>query len=131
MNSNIHTFIFGEDWFCFFVLSVLLACKIEDRFNICRYMLDTYLGTRQICWIDQITKICSTFQMMAEEYCPTISAFQTHKVANQKPVPVTVYDYYDQCECAKFTLLDVLFQTKNDLNTIFFFELLTMYLFTL
>jgi len=36
--------------------------------------------------------------MMAEEYCPTISAFQTHKVANQKPVPVTVYDYYDQCE---------------------------------
>lgn len=39
--------------------------------------------------------------MMAEEYCPTISAFQTHKVANQKPVPVTVYDYYDQCESAQ------------------------------
>jgi len=50
---------------------------------------------------DQITKFYYTFQMMAEEYCPTISAFQTHKVANQKPVPVTVYDYYDQCECEK------------------------------
>jgi len=46
-----------------------------------------------------ITAFYYTFQMMAEEYCPTISAFQTHKVANQKPVPVTVYDYYDQCEC--------------------------------
>ncbi|XP_027843967.2 CD109 antigen-like isoform X1 [Aphis gossypii] len=40
-------------------------------------------------------------KMMAEEYCPTISAFQTHKVANQKPVPVTVYDYYDQSRRAR------------------------------
>ncbi|XP_015369821.1 PREDICTED: CD109 antigen-like isoform X2 [Diuraphis noxia] len=40
-------------------------------------------------------------KMMAKEYCPTISAFQTHKVANQKPVPVTVYDYYDQSRRAR------------------------------
>uniref|UniRef100_A0A2H8TEP0 TEP1-F n=1 Tax=Melanaphis sacchari TaxID=742174 RepID=A0A2H8TEP0_9HEMI len=40
-------------------------------------------------------------KMMAQEYCPTISAFQTHKVANQKPVPVTVYDYYDQSRRAR------------------------------
>lgn len=39
---------------------------------------------------------------MAEEYCPTISAFRTHKVAKQKPAPVTVYDYYDQCKREQF-----------------------------
>lgn len=32
------------------------------------------------------------------EYCPTVSAFRTHKVANQKPVSVVVYDYYDSCK---------------------------------
>ncbi|XP_050425560.1 CD109 antigen-like isoform X2 [Adelges cooleyi] len=40
-------------------------------------------------------------KMMAKEYCPTISAFRTHKVAKQKPVPVTVYDYYDQSRRAR------------------------------
>jgi hypothetical protein len=38
------------------------------------------------------------FQMTRQEYCPTVSAFRTHKVAKQKPVPVTIYDYYDSCE---------------------------------
>ncbi|KAJ4436093.1 hypothetical protein ANN_18720 [Periplaneta americana] len=35
-------------------------------------------------------------KMTKQEYCPTVSAFRTHKVAKQKPVPVTIYDYYDQ-----------------------------------
>jgi len=36
--------------------------------------------------------------MIKEEYCPTVSAFRTHKVAKQKPVPVSIYDYYDSCK---------------------------------
>lgn len=32
------------------------------------------------------------------ELCPTISAFRTHKVAKQKPAPVVIYDYYDNCK---------------------------------
>ncbi|XP_073987023.1 CD109 antigen-like isoform X2 [Rhodnius prolixus] len=40
-------------------------------------------------------------KMTAKEYCPTISAFRTHKVAMQRPVPVTVYDYYDQSRQAR------------------------------
>lgn len=32
------------------------------------------------------------------EYCPTVSAFRTHKVARQKPVSVILYDYYDSCK---------------------------------
>lgn len=35
--------------------------------------------------------------MVQKEYCPTISAYRTHKVAKQKPVPVSIYDYYDSC----------------------------------
>lgn len=32
-----------------------------------------------------------------KELCPTLDAFRTHKVAETKPAPVTVYDYYDNC----------------------------------
>ncbi|XP_071630313.1 thioester-containing protein 1 allele R1-like [Temnothorax longispinosus] len=40
-------------------------------------------------------------KMVKEEYCPTESAFRTHKVAKQKPVPVSVYDYYDSSRRAR------------------------------
>lgn len=33
-----------------------------------------------------------------DEYCPTVSAFRTHAVANQRPVAVLLYDYYDTCK---------------------------------
>lgn len=33
-----------------------------------------------------------------KELCPTVDAFRTHKVAQQRPVAVTVYDYYDSCK---------------------------------
>ncbi|OAD56423.1 hypothetical protein WN48_03427, partial [Eufriesea mexicana] len=39
--------------------------------------------------------------MNRQEYCPTVSAFRTHKVAKQKPVPVTIYDYYDSSRRAR------------------------------
>ncbi|XP_025405669.1 CD109 antigen-like isoform X2 [Sipha flava] len=40
-------------------------------------------------------------KMMKKEYCPTISAYRTHMVAKHKPVPVTMYDYYDQSRRAR------------------------------
>ncbi|XP_044019727.1 CD109 antigen-like isoform X2 [Aphidius gifuensis] len=40
-------------------------------------------------------------KMVTAEYCPTLSAFRTHKVAKQKPVPVTIYDYYDSSRRAQ------------------------------
>lgn len=40
-------------------------------------------------------------KMDRHEYCPTISAFRTHKVAKQKPVPVSIYDYYDSSRRAR------------------------------
>ncbi|XP_076256034.1 thioester-containing protein 3 isoform X1 [Rhynchophorus ferrugineus] len=35
------------------------------------------------------------------EYCPTVSAYRTHKVAKQRPVPVVIYDYYDTSRRAR------------------------------
>ncbi|XP_060518644.1 CD109 antigen-like isoform X2 [Cylas formicarius] len=35
------------------------------------------------------------------EYCPTVSAYRTHKVAKQKPVSAVVYDYYDTSRRAR------------------------------
>ncbi|XP_012136997.1 thioester-containing protein 1 allele R1 isoform X2 [Megachile rotundata] len=53
-------------------------------------------------------------EMNRQEYCPTVSAFRTHKVAKQKPVAVSIYDYYDSSRRArvfyeprKATLCDV------------------------
>lgn len=33
-----------------------------------------------------------------KELCPTVDAFRTHKVAQQRPAAVIVYDYYDSCK---------------------------------
>lgn len=35
------------------------------------------------------------------EICPTISAYRTYRVANQRPAFVLVYDYYDQSRRAR------------------------------
>lgn len=34
-----------------------------------------------------------------KEVCPVFDAFRAHKVADQKPVSVAVYDYYDSGTC--------------------------------
>ncbi|KAL1124405.1 hypothetical protein AAG570_001034, partial [Ranatra chinensis] len=54
-------------------------------------------------YFDKLTKI---------ENCPTIKAFRTHKVAHQRPVPVTVYDYYDQCK-HQYHMFPRVVETKN------------------
>lgn len=36
--------------------------------------------------------------MDKKEICPVFKAYRTHKVANQKPAPVVIYDYYDTCK---------------------------------
>lgn len=36
-----------------------------------------------------------------KEICPTLDAFRVQKVAQQSPVAVILYDYYDNCELRK------------------------------
>ncbi|XP_034235917.1 pregnancy zone protein-like isoform X2 [Thrips palmi] len=51
---------------------------------------------------DQDTVLVLYFDKMeTKEYCVEVSAIRTHLVSNQKPVPVTVYDYYDQTRRAR------------------------------
>ncbi|KAK3909558.1 CD109 antigen [Frankliniella fusca] len=51
---------------------------------------------------DQDTVIVLYFDKMeTKEYCTDVSAVRTHFVSNQKPVPVTAYDYYDQSRRAR------------------------------
>lgn len=50
------------------------------------------------------TKVILYFNnLTVTEYCPTVSAFRTHKVAKQKPVSVVIYDYYDTCKLLIFS----------------------------
>jgi len=32
------------------------------------------------------------------EICPEFKAYRTHGVAKQKPSPIIIYDYYDNCK---------------------------------
>lgn len=53
--------------------------KVETKFN------DTVV----MVYFDDIDKTWLS---------PDIKAYRTHKVAKQKPAPVVIYDYYDNCE---------------------------------
>ncbi|XP_059473013.1 CD109 antigen-like isoform X2 [Neocloeon triangulifer] len=51
---------------------------------------------------DGDTKVVLYFDKMGrEELCPTVKAFRTHRVARQRAVPVTIYDYYDSSRRAR------------------------------
>jgi A-macroglobulin receptor binding domain len=51
----------------------------------------------------------------AKKICPELKAYRTHSVALQKPAPVVIYDYYDNCESRlvvrwKFFVIFLIFQ---------------------
>lgn len=55
--------------------------------------IDTSEGdTNVIIYMDRITR---------DELCLTVPAHRNYKVANHKPVPVTVYDYYNRQQSAR------------------------------
>merc|ERR1719429_97024 len=61
------------------------------------------------------TKVVIYFETITKrEKCLTVEAFRTHRVANQKPAPVVVYDYYDQSRRAR-SFYDVVPATLCDI----------------
>ncbi|XP_045472124.1 CD109 antigen [Harmonia axyridis] len=52
---------------------------------------------------NKFTKVILYFNNISNviEFCPTISAFRIYKVANHRPVPVVLYDYYDTSRRAR------------------------------
>jgi CD109 antigen len=74
-----------------------------------------YKGVKRVDTEDKDTKVIIYFDTITrQEICPTIEAFRTHRVANQKPAPVLVYDYYDQSRRA-MSFYDVVPATVCDI----------------
>eukprot|EP00094_Tigriopus_californicus_P007480 TCALIF_07202-PA protein Name:"Similar to CUBN Cubilin (Canis familiaris)" AED:0.20 eAED:0.21 QI:0/0.76/0.57/0.97/0.85/0.88/35/0/3998 len=64
--------------------------------------LRRFKGVKRVDTERSETKVVLYFeQLTRSEVCPTISAYRTHRVANQKPSSVLVYDYYDQSRVAR------------------------------
>lgn len=69
--------------------------------------LERSQGVSKVETKDADTVIVLYFDYLeAKELCPTINAYRTHKVANQKPVAVKVYDYYDDSKLKRTIFLD-------------------------
>jgi CD109 antigen len=63
-------------------------------------------GTKVVIYFSHVEK--------DKELCPTIQAFRTHRVANQRPAHVLIYDYYDQTKFAR-SFYDVVPATLCDI----------------
>jgi len=64
--------------------------------------LRRFKGVKRVDPAKGDTKVILYFESLGRsEICPTISAFRTFRVANQKPAYVLVYDYYDQSRRAR------------------------------
>ncbi|ERL86830.1 hypothetical protein D910_04233 [Dendroctonus ponderosae] len=64
--------------------------------------LEVSQNVQKVATSHENTKILLYFNnLTVTEYCPTVSAFRTHKVAKQKAVPVVIYDYYDTSRRAR------------------------------
>lgn len=74
------------------------------------------------------TTVVVYFDSLSEKViCLTITAFQSHKVAEQKPASILLYDYYDNCKSMHFAN----FKNKTILKIIFnLFQLELLAVFT-
>lgn len=79
--------------------------------------LESSQGVKRVETKDDDTVVVMYFDGLSKtEICPTLNAFRTHKVANQKPAPVTVYDYYDNSKYF-ISLNEILIESIILINT--------------
>lgn len=77
--------------------------------------LRKFKGVQKVETDRKDTKVILYFNSIEkQEVCPTIEAFRTHRVANQRPAPIVVYDYYDQTRRAR-SFYDVVPATLCDI----------------
>lgn len=61
--------------------------------------LETFFGVKRVETKEGDTVVVMYFDNLdSKKVCPALTAYRTHKVANQKSAAVTVYDYYDNCK---------------------------------
>lgn len=97
---------------------VVLEVSMPSGFTMEKETLNSLLRTKNVKLIE--TKRGETAvdiyidQMVANvEICVTVEGYRTHKVAEQKPVPVRIYDYYDSCKYNKIFFLPSKLSTLN------------------
>lgn len=47
---------------------------------------------------DTVSDIYLDRMQQGQEICIEVQGYRSHKVAENKPVPVRIYDYYDNCK---------------------------------
>ena len=78
------------------VMEVNLPSGFTANLNVLP-ALRRYRGVKRVETERENTKVVLYFDSIGKsEVCPTIEAYRTSRVANQKPASVLVYDYYDQ-----------------------------------
>jgi len=81
--------------------------------------LRRFKGVKRVDSLQGDTKVVLYFESLGlSEVCPTISAFKTSEVGNQKPASVLVYDYYDQSRRARsfYQVSSQILQSKDQPN---------------
>jgi CD109 antigen len=86
----------------FFSNMVIVEVGMPSGFLIEKEQLDTLLKKSHVKLVEtangETTANIYIDQMLAnEEICLEVQGYRSHKVAENKPVPVKIYDYYDNC----------------------------------
>jgi len=103
------------------VMEVNLPSGFTANLNVLP-ALRRYRGVKRVETQREHTKVVLYFESIGKgEVCPTIEAYRTSRVANQKPASVLVYDYYDQSlrarsfyESVRATLCDICDPASDD-----------------
>lgn len=89
---------------------VVLEVAMPSGFTTEKDSLNTLLFTKDVKMIETKrgeTAVDIYIDKMAanKEKCLAVDGYRVHKVAEQKPVAVRIYDYYDSCKWTRSTLI--------------------------
>lgn len=80
----------------------VLEVSLPSGFTTDKNLLSGLLSVENVKKIETKngdTKAVIYFDSLSEkQICLTIDGFQSHKVAEQKPASIVLYDYYDNCK---------------------------------
>lgn len=83
---------------------VILEVSMPSGFVADKEKLDLLLKTKGIKLVEMkkgetVIDIYIEQMLPNVEWCVDVQGYRLHKVAENKPVPVRIYDYYDSCKC--------------------------------
>lgn len=86
---------------------VVMEVSLPSGFAAEPDLVDTLMRTSNVKKVetrngDSVVVLYFDYLKVNEPMCPLVEAYQAHIVAEQKPAPIVVYDYYDSCEYSIF-----------------------------